>query len=68
MLGTILGTEVIMPGEKLLSETACKSAKWKVLKGQVENPRSSNVTLWLFIASYRIIRKALDNLFLSTKK
>ena len=29
MLGTILGTEVIMPGEKLLSETACKSAKPK---------------------------------------
>ena len=29
MLGTILGTEVIMPGEKLLSESACKSAKPK---------------------------------------
>ena len=29
ILGTILGTEVIMPGEKLLSESACKSAKPK---------------------------------------
>ncbi len=29
MLGTILGTEVFMPGEKLLSESACKSVKPK---------------------------------------
>jgi len=35
----MLGTEVIMPGEKLLSESACKSSKTKDSVGIMEGPK-----------------------------
>ena len=67
MLGTILGTEVIMPGEKLLSESACKSAKPKDKvyylndgKGLRLRVRPDGSRTWIFRYRYCLRKSTLQ--------